>query len=318
VSLLYGNSKSYDPKKKVLISTWQSIHKKGQKFFEQFDAVLVDECHGAKSSSIMTVLKKCVNAEYKLGLTGTLPTEPIDRFNIFGYLGTPIYNLRSDELIERGFLTDIRIINTYVRYPPSDIKDNMNRTYADEIAFIINNEKRNKVLKHIISSKHVKDTDNILVLAQRLNHIDKMVEYLTKEYPSRMILKISGDTNPEERERIRKDVERYDSIILVATYGTLSTGVNIPKLHHVIFASFYKSKIKVLQSIGRGLRKHKSKMMIFVWDIIDDMRWKKQQRKNSVSEYGYNYAYKHFLERLSFYKEQNFKYIDKKLNLEEL
>jgi len=73
-----------------------------------------------------------------------------------------------------------------------------------------------------------------------------------------------------------------------------------------------------LQSIGRGLRKHKSKKMIFVWDIIDDMRWKKKQRKNSVSEYGYNYAYKHFLERLSFYKEQNFKYIDKKINLEEL
>lgn len=318
VSLLYGTSKHYDPNKKVLISTWQSIHKKGQKFFEQFDAVLVDETHNAKSTSIQTVLKKCVNAEYKLGMTGTLPTEVIDRFNIFGYLGPVIYKLRSNELIKRGFLSDIRIINTYVRYTDQEVKENRTRKYIDEIAFITKNPKRNRVLKNIISSPHVKDTDNILVLAQRLNHIDAIAEYLKVEYPNRNILTISGVTNPEERERIRQYVECNDSVILVATYGTLSTGVNIPKLHHVIFASFYKSKIKVLQSIGRGLRLHKSKKIIFIWDIIDDMRWKKKKRKDSKQTWGHNYAYLHFLERLAFYKEQEFKCIDKKINLEEL
>jgi superfamily II DNA or RNA helicase len=318
VSLLYGTSKSYDPKKKVLISTWQSIHKKTSKFFEQFDAVLVDETHNAKSASIQTVLKKCVNAEYKLGMTGTLPTEPIDRFNIFGYLGPVIYKLKSHELISRGFLSDMRVINTYLRYPHKDIVDNKKRTYAEEIKFITKNEDRNKILKYIISSKHVKEVENILILAQRLSHIDDMEKYLKKEYPNRTILKISGMTHADERERIRQYVECNDGIILVATYGTLSTGVNIPKLHHVIFASFYKSKIKVLQSVGRGLRLHKSKKIMYVWDIIDDMRWKKKKRKNSKEEYGYNYAFKHFLERRSFYLDQRFKCLDKRIKLEDL
>lgn len=319
VSLLYGNSKHYDPNKKILISTWQSIHKKGQRFFEQFDAVLVDETHNAKSTSIQTVLKKCVNAEYKLGMTGTLPTEKIDRFNIFGYLGPVIYKLRSHELISRGFLTDIRIVNMFVRYSNKDVKDNKSRKYADEISFITKNGKRNKVLKHIISSNHVKDCENILILAQRLNHIDAIEKYLSDKYPDRKILKISGVTNPDERERIRQYVECNNGVILVATYGTLSTGVNIPKLHHVIFASFYKSKIKVLQSIGRGLRLHKSKKIIFIWDIIDDMRWKKKTKNTSNKpSYGYNYAFKHYLERKVFYDEQRFKCINKEIKLEEL
>jgi len=151
-----------------------------------------------------------------------------------------------------------------------------------------------------------------------LNHIDLIEKYLIEQYPNRKILKISGVTDPDERERIRQYVECNNSVILVATYGTLSTGVNIPKLHHVIFASFYKSKIKVLQSIGRGLRLHKSKKMIFIWDIIDDLRWKKKKRKDTKDEWGYNYAFKHFLERREYYIEQRFKFIDKKINLEEL
>lgn len=316
VSLLYGKSKHYDPNKKVLISTWQSIHKKGQRFFSEFDAVIVDETHGAKSNSIQTVLKKCINAEYKIGLTGTLPTEQIDRFNIYGYLGPVIYKLTSKELIDKGFLSDIRIVNTYIRYPSKDIKINKDRTYAEELDFIIKNEKRNVVIRDIIKGKHVKDKENVLILAQRLNHITNIVEYLKEEFPDREVLRIDGETNPDERERVRHYVERNDGVILVATYGTLSTGVNIPKLHHVIFASFYKSKIKVLQSIGRGLRKHKSKRMIIIWDLIDDMRWKK--RKGTKQQYGYNYAFDHFRERLKYYKEQGFKYVNKIVKLEEL
>lgn len=318
VTLLYGKSKNYDPKKRVLISTWQSIYKKTPGFFKQFSGVLVDETHGAKSASIQTVLKKCTNAEYKLGLTGTLPTEKVDRFNIFGYLGPIIYKLKSKELIDRGYLTDIRIVNMNIRYPNEDIQLNKNHTYAEEIDLIINNPERQRVLKYIMDSKYVGSDQNTLILAQRISHIDNIVEYLTAEYPDKEILRIDGKTDPDERERVRKYVESNDGIILVATYGTLSTGVNIPKIHHVIFASFYKSKIKVLQSIGRGLRKHATKDIIIVWDLIDDMRWEKQQRSNTKEKWGYNYAYTHFLERREFYKEQGFKYINKKVVLTEL
>ena len=318
VTLLYGKSKNYDPNKKVTISTWQSIYKKSPGFFKQFGGVLVDETHNAKSASIQKVLKKCANAEYKLGLTGTLPTDKVDRFNIFGYLGPTIYQLKSRELIDKGYLTDIRIVNMNVKYPLDDVKINKNQTYQEELDLIINKEERQKVIKYILDSKYVGDDQNVLILAQRISHIDRIIEYLEQEYPGKEILRIDGKTDPDERERVRKYVESNDGVVLVATYGTLSTGVNIPKIHHVIFASFYKSKIKVLQSIGRGLRKHISKNIIIVWDLIDDLRWKKQQRKNTKEKYGLNYAYQHFLERLEFYREQGFKYINKKISLEEL
>ncbi len=323
VSLLFGKNKNkVDFTKKVLISTWQSIHKKTAPFFSKYSAVLVDETHGAKSASLQKILQKCVHAEYRIGLTGTLPNEKVDRYNIFGYLGPVIFKLKSNELIERGFLTDLRIINTFVKYPEDDIVLNKERSYAEELGFIINNEERMGVISHIFEQttskghKVVKDSHNVLVLAQRIQHIEDIVAYMKEKYPEREILSISGQTKPAERERIRKYVEETDGIVLVATYGTLSTGVNIPKLHHVIFASFYKSKIKVLQSIGRGLRKHDTKSIIYVWDIVNDMRWKKQKRANSVNEWGYNYAYSHFLERLEYYKDQKFKSVDNFYSIE--
>lgn len=317
ISLLYGNSKYYDPNKKILISTWQSIYKKRQNFFEDFDAVLVDETHQSKSASISNILKKCVYAEYRIGLTGTLPTEEADIYNIYGYLGPKIAEVKSRTLIDRGFLSDIKIVNYILRYPKEEINRNRHRKYSEELKAILENPKRNFVLKDIFDN-YIKKSHNVLVLSQRIGHIDEMIEFLKKHYPDRKILKITGEIKAEVREDIRKHIENNDGVILVASYGTLSTGVNIPKLHHVIFASFYKSKIKVLQSIGRGLRKHKSKNKVFVWDIIDDMRYKKQKRKNTRSELGFNYAFLHFLERLNYYKDEGFKFIAKSVKLDDL
>lgn len=319
VTLLYGKSKHYDPDKRVTISTWQSIYKNNIGFFKQFSGVIVDETHGAKSISIQTVLKKCINAEYKLGLTGTLPTEDIDRMNIFGYLGPVIYKLKSKTLIDKGFLSNIRIVNLHIRYNDDEIKINKVRKYAEELDFIISHPKRNNVLKYIFDSKYVSQNDNVLILSHRLSHIDYMVEYLTELYPDKTILSITGNTDPEQRETIRKNIESGTGIILVATYGTLSTGVNIPKLHHVIFSTYYKSKIKVLQSIGRGLRKHKSKDYVILWDLVDDLRWAKRKKDGEGNiQYNNNYAYTHFLERIAYYKDQEFKYINKSIVLDKL
>lgn len=312
VSKLYGaTAKNIDLNKKVLISTWQSIYKKGQSFFEKYDAVLCDETHLASGNSIQSVLKKCVNAEYRIGLTGTLPDEPIDKFNIFGYIGTPLYTLTSDVLIKSGHLSDIRIVNMHIKYSSDDVSKVKGLTYAEEVDFIIKHKQRNSAIKYIIDSKHIKDDENILILAQRISHINDIIAYLKKEYPNRKIVKIDGATDGVERERLRSYVEGNDSVILVATYGTLSTGVSINRLHHVVFASFCKSKIRVIQSIGRGLRKHSSKSVMIVWDLVDDLRWKK---KNSDG-YNHNYAYKHFLDRLEFYKKQKFRYINKIVNI---
>jgi len=318
VSRLYGDSKDCDLSKKILISTWQSIYKRHDNFFSQYEAVICDETHMCKSLSLTTILKKCVNATYRIGMTGTLPMDHADRYNIFGFIGPLIYQLKSHELITTGFLSDIKIVNMHIKYPIEEIKKIVNITYAEEVKYLVQNEKRDGILKYIIDSKYIKDEDNILVLAQRIEHIKKTVEYLKNLYPNRKILKISGETNPDERESIRKSIDNESGVILVATYGTFSTGISIKKLHHVIFLSFYRSRIKVLQSLGRGLRKHNTKSFVIIWDIVDDMRWKLKQRSNTKNEYGMNYAYLHFLERLKFYDDQKFKYINKVVQLEKL
>lgn len=317
-SVLYSNSKRYNPESRILISTWQSIYKKKKKFFEQFEAILVDETHTAKSNSLQEILKKCANAHYRIGLTGTLPTEEADIYNIYGYLGPTMVSVKSKELIKKGYLSNILIANLLIQYSPEEIKKNKERTFPEEYRAIIENEDRNKIFKYII--KNINTNDNVLILCERIDHLKSIFKYVNAmcESLNRKAFLIHGSVDAEKREKIRKFTENNDGVVIVATYGTMSTGVNIKKLHHIIAASSYKSKIKVLQSIGRGLRLHESKNKMIWWDIVDDMRWKKQKRKNQVNEVGNNYMFEQFLARLRYYKEQDFKYINKKVDLSKI
>ncbi|MFW6219914.1 MAG: DEAD/DEAH box helicase family protein [bacterium] len=311
-SILYSGSKKYDKNKRILISTWQSIYKKKQSFFEEFDCVIVDETQQAKSNSIKTILQNCVNADYRFGLTGTLPTEIADINNIYGYIGPKIFTLKSSTLIDKGVLSNIKIVNMLIQYSEEEKKLNRKRTFPEESRAIAENQDRNKVLKYII--KNINTNDNILILCEKIDHLKKIKEYIDENFSdTHEIFMIYGNTNVDERERIRKYMNENKSVILVASFGTTSTGINIRRIHHIIFASSYKSKIKVLQSIGRGLRKHKEKKHLILWDLIDDMTWIK--RTGSI---GKNYVYQHFEERLKYYKEQGFKYISKKINLNKL
>lgn len=311
-SILYSGSKKYDKNKRILISTWQSIHKKRQEFFEDFDCVIVDETQSAKSNSLKSILQKCVNADYRFGLTGTLPTEQADINNIYGYIGPKIFTLKSGELIDKGVLSNIKIVNMLIQYSESDKKLNRKRTFAEESRAISENKDRNKVLKYII--KNINNKDNVLVLCEKIEHLKSIKEYIDGNFSeTHEIFMIYGNTNVEEREKIRKYMNENKSVILVASYGTSAVGINIRRIHHIIFASSYKSKIKVLQSIGRGLRKHKEKSKLILWDLIDDMTWVKR-----TGTIGKNYVYQHFEERLKYYKEQGFKFISKKVNLNKL
>lgn len=318
IGQVHGKSK-FGYEKRIVISTWQSIYKKPESFFREYHAVMVDETHSAKSSSLSSILKKCTNAHYRIGVTGTLPTEKSDIFNIFGFLGKTIYQLNSKFLIDNGFLSKIMIVNTIIKYNDVDCKVNAKRKYDEEVKFILEHEKRMNVIRYIISRKGVKLTDNILILTHKLSHIDAIIDYVSEKFPNRKILRIDGGVDAESRETIRQQIEKEDGVVLVGSFGTMSTGVNIPKLHHVIFASFYKSKIKVLQSIGRGLRKHDTKDTIYIWDVVDDLRVKKKNKRDvNADDYYNNYAYQHFLERLTFYKQQSFSYVDKHIDIDKI
>ena len=321
-SLVFHKSKRINWECPIIISTWQSIYKKGIDFFDKFQAVIVDETHGAAADSIQSCLKKCINAEYRIGMTGTMPEELINQFTIYGYLGPKIYESTSSELIEKGILSKIKIANLLLQYPKEttygywhdDEGDIQQKEYQEELDIIYSNTDRNKIFRYIIN--RLDKTQNILILCHKISHLKDIKKYLEDNFKEHKIFEIYGKTEADERERIRLATNIQGSTIILGTYATMSQGLNIPRLHNIIFASSYRSRLKVLQSIGRGLRKHQTKKGLLVFDLIDDLTWLHNWGDKEILHK--NYTYIHWLERLRHYDNQGFKYITKKINLENL
>jgi superfamily II DNA or RNA helicase len=320
VTRVYSGSK--DEMKPVVISTWQSMFRKEKPFFDKFSAIVIDETHtlvngqmkvktkdGIKTvsgASIKQITEKCSNAVFRWGLTGTLSDDKCDMMTLRGYIGEVVMETRSSEYIEKGILSKMKVVNLFAKYPEELCKTvrKAKLQYNDELDFTLEYSGRNDTLDFIL--KCVKPDENVLLLVSKIEKQIKPLEtYIREKYPDKKLYIIYGKTEGEEREEIRKTIEKETGCILLASYGTLSTGVNIRKLHHIIFFSSYKSKIKVLQSIGRGLRTHAEKTMLIVWDVVDDMRVGKFR----------NHLFKHWEERIKYYTEQGFKTINKEMKI---
>lgn len=283
------------------------------------DGLCVSNCHGAKSHSIIEIGKKCFNADYRLGLTGTLPTHKADSLNIKSGLGEVIFDLRSKELIDSGVLSKISIANIILKYPQdiidvykpkynSSLKKTIKTTYKQEESFLSDYKKRNLVFKWIF--QHINDKENSLILVRKLEHLESIKTFLEEQLDDKYtIFIVHGKIDTKIRESIRLQMEKEENAIIIATFQTFKQGINIKRLHNIILGSSMKSEITIPQSIGRGLRKHKSKDRMILWDIVDDIRW---------SNSGLNHVFKHFNERLSLYDEAGFKYYSIKLDLEKL
>ena len=263
---------------------------------------------GSKASVLSKLMKWCTNAYYKIGTTGTLPNDKCDLLQIREVVGEVIFELKSKELIDAGVLTKIKIANIIAKYPAEFIKKNKGRSYPEEVKMVEEYQDRNKVLELILS--HTDPSHNILILMNHLKHVKLIQEWLEEKYPDKKVSVITGAVSGSERSQIRTGIENEDGTILLATYATCSTGINMPKLHDIILYANSKSKIKVLQSIGRGLRKHKTKNQIILYDIIDDLSYKTQRGR--VVE---NYLIKHWKDRMTYYKEQQFETITTSINL---
>ena len=263
---------------------------------------------GCKANVLSKILKWCTNAYYKIGTTGTLPNDKCDLLQIREVVGDVIFELKSKELIDQGVLTKIKIANIIAKYPPEFIMKNKGRSYPEEVKMVEEYPDRNKVLELILS--HTDEKHNILILMNHLKHVKLIQEWLNEKYPDKKVSVITGSVSGSERSEIRKGIEEEDGTILLATYQTMSTGVNMPKLHDVVLYANSKSKIKVLQSIGRGLRKHKTKNQIVLYDLIDDLSYKTQRGR--VVE---NYLIKHWKERMTYYKEQEFPIITTEIHI---
>lgn len=277
----------------VTISTWQSIYKLPASFFDEFDVIIGDEAHLYKAKSLTTIMEKTTSAPYKFGFTGTLDGTNTNKLTLEGLFG-PVYRVTTtDKLIKDEHLADITIKCLTLKYPEEVRRLCKDLTYQQEIEYIAQNKKRNTFIKNLADSCK----GNTLILFQMVEKQGKLLESLAQD-SNKKVYYIDGSVKAEDREEVRKIAEENNDVIIIASYGTFSTGVNIKNLHNVIFASPTKSRVRSLQSIGRGLRKSLNKTKVTIYDLVDDIKHKNKE----------NYTLKHFKERLKIYVEEKFKF----------
>ena len=286
----------------LTITTWQSIYKNDKDYFEQFDFVLGDEAHQFKAKSLTTILSGCTNAKYRIGTTGTLDGTQTHKLVLEGLFG-PVYRATSTaELMEKGQLAAFKIKCLILKYDESICKQARDWDYNSEIEYIVKSKPRNEFIKNLVLSLK----GNTLVLFQFVEKHGRELHALIKEHAkNRHVFFVFGGTDVEVRESVRAITEKEQDAIIVASYGTFSTGVNIRNLHNIIFASPSKSRIRNLQSIGRGLRLGDNKEEATLFDIADDFR---------VGKYT-NYTLHHFVERVKIYDDEKFNYKFYNINL---
>ena len=287
-------------KKPVVISTWQSIYKLHRPYFAQYGCIIGDEAHLFKAKSLTDIMAKSGEVRYRFGLTGTLDGTQTHRLVLEGLFGQVKKIISTKELIDRGTLAQLDIDCIVLKHTEEEAKRVRYYTYAEEINYLVSHPKRNKFIENLC--KNIKG--NTLLLFQL---VEKHGVLLYNEIKTldRKVFFVYGGTTTETREKIRAITEKETNAIIVASYGTFSTGINIRAINNIVFASPSKSRIRVLQSIGRGLRQSDDKSRVKLFDVSDNITYKSRP----------NFTYRHFTQRLNIYKEEQFNYDINRINL---
>ena len=280
--------------KPVVISTWQSIHKFPKSYFDQFGMVVGDEAHLFKAKSLTGIMSKLHQCKYRFGLTGTLDGMQTHRLVLEGLFGTLNKVITTKELIDKKTLASFRIKSLVLTYPEHECKLVKDMKYQEEMEFIVTHPRRNEFIRDLVLNLK----GNTLVLFQFVEKHGNVLYDLINKATDRKVFYVHGGTDTETREQIRAITEKEESAIIVASYGTFSTGINIRHLHNIVFSSPSKSRVRTLQSIGRGLRKGDNKDSATLFDLADDLTYKSKR----------NFTLGHFLERINIYNEEQFDY----------
>ena len=292
---IYAGKDKTSPKL-VHISTWQSIYQLPKKHFEKYKVIIGDEVHTFAAKSLKTIMQKTTDCPYKFGLTGTLDDAESHHLVLEGLFGSVKKVTTTKQLMDSKQISDLKIIGIVLTYSEDEC---IIREYNKEIKFITEHPQRNNLIRNL----SIDLKGNTLVLFSLIKH-GQLLHELIKERAdvNRKTFFVFGGTNSETRENIRKIVEQERDAIVVASFGVFSTGINIRNLHNIIFASPYKSRIRNLQSIGRGLRMHESKAIAKLYDIADNFN-------------NNNHTIKHFIKRIGIYNQEEFDYEIIKINL---
>lgn len=288
-----GASKNTDSR--IVITTWQSIYKMPKEWFDRFEVIIGDEAHNFKADSLKSIMEKTTDCKYKFGFTGTLDGTLTNKMVLEGLFGPIEKVTTTKELMDRKDVASLEI-KAIVLDHPDDVKFSMKKfTYADEIAYLVTNRNRNNFIANLAHSLD----GNVLVMFRFIEQgkiLNEMINEKNKDRDG--IYYIDGKTDGDIREDVRTIVDKHKRSILVASVGTTSEGINIKNINHIIFATPSKARIKVLQSIGRGLRTSSTKDSMILYDIADDLSWKSRK----------NHTLLHYAERVKIYNEEKFKY----------
>lgn len=294
------------PSSNIVIGTYQSLVKKDEEYFSQFDVVMVDETHKAKANSIQKIMDKCWHCDYRFGLSGTIPKRgTVNRLSLMSAMGPLVTQVKANYLQDEGYIAKCKVLQIHMDYATVAQKESFaflsknpidkQRLFSLEQNFINENEKRLDFVCQVVK----KSTSNSLVLFHKIAYGEKLYQKL-RSITDKKVYYVDGSINADLREEFKRRMEKNDDVIIVASYGTFSTGISIKNIHNIFFTESFKSEVIIRQSIGRGLRQHHSKDIVKIYDFIDDFRYKDDELD------WMNYIYRHGQERRKIYKEEKF------------
>lgn len=306
---IHGGTSKVKTCAQIVIGTFQSLCKLDDDWFSDVDVVCVDEAHYTNCKSVRDVITKCSNLKYSFGLSGTLKKkeDSADHLNLQSYLGPFVNDIAAKFLISNDYATKVFIRVVKLNYLEQDVREKLStilknkqeidgsKLLALEKKLVIENRSRFNYICNFIS----KSTKNSLVLFQDIkNGYGKKIYDWLRNNTQKNVYYVDGGTDAKLRDDYFNSMREYDNCILVASYGTLSTGVSINQIYNIFFVESYKSDKIIRQSIGRGMRKQDGKDRVTIIDFVDDFSYRGTK----------NYLLKHGEERMKIYQEQNFPY----------
>jgi superfamily II DNA or RNA helicase len=303
VHRIYSGKEKYTDKS-ITVSTWQSLQNMPKEYFEKFNCLVVDEVHEATAKELPRIANLCINAMYRIGMSGHLKDCKISKLQLEGLLGRIKTFSKSADLIEKGILSDIKIKAIILKHTKKVAKacysvinkgdtEEKKKGYKKELDLIRSVKDRKKFVCKLAASRK----KNTMVLFKSRDYGGSLNRLLKKNFPEKRVYYIDGTIPVKHRERVREMAEKFNNVIIVASYGTFSTGINIKNLHNLIFGEPILSSVKVIQSIGRVLRKYFNKYAR-LYDVADDLTFHNKK----------NYAIKHFHRRIRYYDQEQFDY----------
>lgn len=284
-----------DVVKDIVVSTQASIREQPPEWFNQFGCIIADEVHEYDAKTLRGIIEKATEVPYVFGMTGSLKDSKTSVKTLTGLFAPEYRTATTKELMDRGIVSNLIIKNLVLKYSEEDRRAARGLSYNDEMKFLIGHEKRNRILVELGKSLQ----ENALMMFFYVDDHGKVLYDLAVNLASdKKIHYVDGSVDGEDREKIRAAFEEDNLNLGITSYKTFSTGITISNLVHIILCSPSKSRVRVLQTIGRALGLHESKIKAIVWDCIDDLAYEGEK----------NYTLEHAEERLVIYNQEDFDY----------